>query len=300
MASYHENELDSEDTESGSSGEDAGTSEDESATWISWFCSLKGNEFFCEIDDDYIQDDFNLSGLNSQVCAAPGTQWRHTHATQVPVYYEFALDVILDAESPNADDFNEETQEIIESAAEALYGLIHSRYILTTRGMQAMFEKYQNADFGTLGAGDDASTLTPQQPGRCPRVYCDGQPCLPVGLSDVPRQSTVKIFCPKCEDIYYPRSRYQGQVDGAFFGTTFPHLFLLTYSSLRPPKPLTQYVPKVFGFKIHPTAYQRGGMHRGDNGRGRGRGGVRITGGEQAQDMEQQPQTSNCGTDMQQ
>lgn len=65
------------------------------------------------------------------------------------MYYEFALDVILDAESPNADDFNEETQEIIESAAEALYGLIHSRYILTTRGMQAMFEKYQNADFGT-------------------------------------------------------------------------------------------------------------------------------------------------------
>ncbi len=76
----------------------------------------------------------------------------HTHREpiQVPVYYEFALDVILDAESPNADDFNEETHEIIESAAEALYGLIHSRYILTTRGMQAMFEKYQNADFGML------------------------------------------------------------------------------------------------------------------------------------------------------
>lgn len=69
MAShYNEHDLgDSEDTESGSSGEDAGTSEDESATWISWFCSLKGNEFFCEIDEDYIQDDFNLSGLNSQV-----------------------------------------------------------------------------------------------------------------------------------------------------------------------------------------------------------------------------------------
>lgn len=215
---------------------------------------------------------------------------------QVPVYYEFALDVILDAESPNADDFNDETQEIIESAAEALYGLIHSRYILTTRGMQAMFEKYQNADFGTLPCAS-VGLCHHRTTGRCPRVYCDGQPCLPVGLSDVPRQSTVKIFCPKCEDIYYPRSRYQGQVDGAFFGTTFPHLFLLTYSSLRPPKPTTQYVPKVFGFKIHPTAYQRGAMHRGDNGRGRGRG-ARIAAGE-VQDMEQQPQTSNTA-DMQQ
>jgi hypothetical protein len=44
----------------------------------------------------------------------------------------------------------------------------------------------------------------------CPRrVLCDGQPCLPVGNSDLPGVSTVKIFCPKCEDIYYPRIDYQ-------------------------------------------------------------------------------------------
>jgi hypothetical protein len=41
------------------------------------------------------------------------------------------------------------------------------------------------------------------------RVLCDGQPCLPVGTSDLPGTSTVKIFCPKCEDIYYPRIDYQ-------------------------------------------------------------------------------------------
>ena len=134
------------------------------------------------------------------------------------------------------DMFTEEQNELVESAAEMLYGLIHVRYILTTKGMAAMLEKYKNYDFG-----------------RCPRAYCSGQPCLPVGQSDIPRSSTVKIYCPKCEDIYYPRSKYQGNIDGAYFGTTFPHLFLMTYGHLKPQKPTQNYTPRVFGFKIHKT-----------------------------------------------
>ena len=47
--------------------EDVTGSEEDVASWISWFCSLRGNEFFCEVDEDFIQDDFNLSGLSSQV-----------------------------------------------------------------------------------------------------------------------------------------------------------------------------------------------------------------------------------------
>uniref|UniRef100_A0A7C9AJV9 Casein kinase II subunit beta n=1 Tax=Opuntia streptacantha TaxID=393608 RepID=A0A7C9AJV9_OPUST len=130
--------------------------------------------------------------------------------------------------------FTEEQNELVESAAEMLYGLIHARYILTSKGMAAMHEKYKNYDFG-----------------RCPRVYCCGQPCLPVGQADIPRSSTVKIYCPKCEDIYYPRSKYQGNIDGAYFGTTFPHLFLMTYSHVKPQKPNQSYTQRVFGFRIH-------------------------------------------------
>ncbi|KAI3843283.1 hypothetical protein MKX03_013464 [Papaver bracteatum] len=208
---------DAEESESDSEESDVSGSEGDDTSWISWFCNLRGNEFFCEVDDEYIQDDFNLCGLSSQV-----------------PYYEYALDLILDVESSHGDMFTEEQNELVESAAEMLYGLIHVRYILTTKGMTAMMDKYKNYDFG-----------------RCPRVYCCGQPCLPVGQSDIPRSSTVKIYCPKCEDIYYPRSKYQGNIDGAYFGTTFPHLFLMTYGHLKPQKASQSYVPKVFGFKLH-------------------------------------------------
>lgn len=217
-ASLPKNKVsDAEESDTDSEESDVSGSDGDDTSWISWFCNLRGNEFFCEVDDEYIQDDFNLCGLSSQV-----------------PYYDYALDLILDVESSHGDMFTEEQNELVESAAEMLYGLIHVRYILTSKGMAAMLEKYKNYDFG-----------------RCPRVYCCGQPCLPVGQSDIPRSSTVKIYCPKCEDIYYPRSKYQGNVDGAYFGTTFPHLFLMTYGHLKPQKASQNYIQRIFGFKIH-------------------------------------------------
>jgi hypothetical protein len=43
-------------------------------------------------------------------------------------------------------------------------------------------------------------------------------------------------------------------IDGAYFGTTFPHLFLMTYPQVKPAKPTQSYVPRIFGFKLHKSA----------------------------------------------
>lgn len=40
--------------------------------------------------------------------------------------------------------------------------------------------------------------------GRCPRVNCEGQPALPIGLSDIARSALAKLFCPRCNDVFYP------------------------------------------------------------------------------------------------
>ena len=32
------------------------------------------------------------------------------------------------------------------------------------------------------------------------------QPMMPIGLSDVPGEAMVKLYCPKCMDVYTPKS----------------------------------------------------------------------------------------------
>merc|ERR1719213_1615800 len=134
----------------------------EDISWIQWFCHLKGNEYFVEVDEDYIQDDFNLTGLQ----------------TQIP-YYEYALNMILDFDDQD-DQLPEDQQPLVETAAQMLYGLIHARFILTSRGMAAMLDKYNAFVYGT-----------------CPLLQCESQnqAVLPIGMSDLLRQSATKVFC---------------------------------------------------------------------------------------------------------
>ena len=93
--------------------------------------------------------------------------------------------------------------------------------------------------------------------GACPRTLCEKQTVLPVGLSDsvsLSGDNPMKLYCARCRELYDHNVPGGNYIDGAFFGSTFPHLFLQTYGDLRPAPCNRTYVPRVFGFKVHHSA----------------------------------------------
>lgn len=141
--------------------------------------------------------------------------------------------MILSPTQPGEEDLADEAFLELNQEASDLYGLLHLRYINTPRGMAKIYQRFLNGAYGT-----------------CPRALCDRQKVLPVGLSDTLRTSRFKVFCPRCEEVYIPKSR-EVNLDGAFFGTSFPHAFLKHYplAVILPPK-VHFYEPKISGFKI--------------------------------------------------
>ena len=101
-----------------------------------------------------------------------------------------------------------------------------------------MARKYERHEFGT-----------------CPNVGCESCGVLPVGTSDEPGRATAKAYCPRCGHVY-ELTAVQGRpshkpLDGAFFGTTFPHLMLMTYPQFKPAQKPVEYHPTIFGFKVY-------------------------------------------------
>ncbi|KAI9497553.1 casein kinase II regulatory subunit-domain-containing protein [Zychaea mexicana] len=223
-------------------------------SWISWFCSLTGHEYYAEVPDDFIEDDFNLTGLSALV-----------------PYYNEALEMILDVEpeeisdeDERADEPTEEEQEeeeddgfwkentavvsrgggserrdrvhpsVVEPYAAMLYGLIHQRYLLTRNGLRLMAERYAAEQFGF-----------------CPRVYCGRCPVIPCGRYDEAGRESVRLYCPRCMDLYNPPSSIFQNVDGAHFGTTYAHLLFQSFYELVPAPRASIYQPRIFGFRVN-------------------------------------------------
>jgi len=65
------------------------------------------------------------------------------------------------------------------------------------------------------------------------------------------RSSLPKSTWGVASPVLRPHSRCVcADIDGAYFGCTFPHLFLMTYPTSIPAPPPTLYVPRVFGFRV--------------------------------------------------
>lgn len=231
--------------------------------WISWFCSQKGHEILAPVETEFITDVFNLFGLKSEFKD-----------------YAAAVKIILSDAIPPGDlsSLPYSARSLLTEAIE-LYGLIHARYILTQQGLAVMANKFKAGVFGV-----------------CPRIMCQKQHVLPVGISDQLRQHSCRVYCPLCQEVYLTRaeinsrakkslhyseddddddeyshenesyssmdslmdeedeedgSNHQIPIDGAFFGTTFPSMLLLTYPRLVSAAIPIPHIPQLYGFKQH-------------------------------------------------
>jgi casein kinase II subunit beta len=170
---------------------------------------------------------------------------RITRENLTGIKFKNFLKILLSKKSPK--ESTTLTPDLIEELHEIrdIYGYIHKRFINSPMGMGLMREKFINGVFG-----------------YCPRILCNKQVLLPVGLSEDLRYSQVKVFCPLCQEVYKPRENlYHGNSekkhfkfdlpDGIFFGTSFPQNFLMYFPDLDPRiNNPTRYIPKLFGFRI--------------------------------------------------
>ncbi|GEQ70067.1 hypothetical protein JCM33374_g3743 [Metschnikowia sp. JCM 33374] len=221
--------------------------EDDYVPWIQQFCESFGHDYFVQVAQDFIEDDFNLTGLSSQV-----------------PYYREALYTILDYQVETAETSSPATladsrgsangstgkradlpnKVLLSHSAELLYGLIHARYIISKPGLTAMATKFERSEFGL-----------------CPRYNCDGMHLIPVGATDIPGQETVRLYCPCCNDIYLPSSSRYLNIDGAFFGTTFPGLLVKMFPEIehqckiriKRVNPDNTGI-RLFGFRVHESS----------------------------------------------
>lgn len=218
--------------------------EDDYVPWIQQFCESFGHDYFVPVAQEFIEDDFNLTGLSLQV-----------------PYYREALYTILDYQVETSEDGGNggsgtkpgssngkrndlPNKALLSHSAELLYGLIHARYIISKPGLTAMASKFERSEFGI-----------------CPRYYCDGMHLIPVGATDIPGQETVRLYCPCCNDIYLPLSSRYLNIDGAFFGTTFPGLLVKMFPEIENQCNIRinkvnqdNFGLRLFGFRIHESS----------------------------------------------
>jgi len=191
----------------------------EEETCIEWLLSQEGNHLLCRVEEDYIEDNFNLYGLSKII-----PNFRESIRLLLSDSHQVEGCLVEGWIGPSY-------EQLLD-----LYGLIHARYIITTQGLAKMRKKMQNNVFGLCSEPE----------------FQDCQ-VVPVGLSDHLRQGVPLGYCPASGEVH-KMPAWGNFLDGAYFGTTFPHLLLMQNPALHGPQgwPVddTKYEPRIFGFKV--------------------------------------------------
>ncbi|EAY21453.1 Casein kinase II regulatory subunit family protein [Trichomonas vaginalis G3] len=183
--------------------------------WVMQFCSMPENKWYAKIDRNWLIDPFNQYGLE-----------------EILPNFDLALDMITDEHSKKWIYLTDQNISAVLVQAKHLYGMLHARYITQSPGLKQMKEKYNEELFGT-----------------CPRVNCDNAKLLPIGTTFRVKHHSVKLFCPCCYDIY--KAPRKVALDGAHFGSAFPHIFLASYPALDMHSKFKQFDIHMFGLKLN-------------------------------------------------
>ena len=204
---------------------------EKSSSWVKKYCALIGNEIYVEVPTSFIDDPVTRHAVYAA--------YNSSNAKFFP-YVDEAIRLMTDlpfVSQTLLDDSKDTARRSIEHTARDLYDLYHAKYVVSNEGLRSIAEHAKKGMFG-----------------QCPRVFCEGNNLLPVGLHNKLAKSTVKCFCSKCRDVYHPIILKHRKIDGAAFGTTLPHLLLQRYPHFSAPVAPRSYVPRIYGFEIHESA----------------------------------------------
>lgn len=174
--------------------------------WILKFLDRRENKHLERVHDNFLCDRFNFNGIREKVKD-----------------FESAYGAIQDR--------HESTNLEIEST---VYLLAHQRYIYTKSGLDSIFNKVLNREFGA-----------------CHQYGCEDVPFVPTALSNEPKKSGTMLFCHNCESLYEPRGSLRN-LDGCAWGIGFAHFLILSYPyhfEKRARKPA--YTPRIFGIQLY-------------------------------------------------
>lgn len=188
--------------------------------WKQDFLGRRENQWLCDIPDEFIQDKFNIYGLQDEI-------------KDISICCEIIQGKLNTSALPKS------CEREITKNLPIVYGLIHARYILSPDGLEDVKEKFLKSEYGF-----------------CPRLNCNNTPLLPIGLSSKLNVSPVKAFCYCCREIYEPKPA--NKLDGAFFGPNMAHVFIDEMKKNDKLKPI-MFVPfhhTAFGFRTRNSSFQ--------------------------------------------